>query len=238
MSEPSSLEPRMLERRVSNNRADLSNDQQMNFVLSWFNNWSELQKDDFVCVLGSTMAPKHVNGVTNSLASLSCSDSQRKKPSLFDCQMYLYHGWVHGWSDDQKTYLILRLREKDGKFGDKYDNFLLYGKDSPNKDYFEPGIPAELDLSGSNSVSLNASFDGESVKNLSDDDIPTKISVPVEVDPPVGFDDENPKSDFEEEVISTSDPISNQTEDGDSSEEETEKSLIKNQTLSPIAEDD
>ena len=37
-------------------------------------------------------------------------------------------------------------------------------------------------------------------------------SVPVEVDPPVGFDDENPKSDFEEEVISISDPISNQTE--------------------------
>ena len=37
-------------------------------------------------------------------------------------------------------------------------------------------------------------------------------SVPVEVDPPVGFDDENPKSDFEEEVISTSDPVSNQTE--------------------------
>jgi len=27
-------------------------------------------------------------------------------------------------------------------------------------------------------------------------------------------------------------------QDGDSSEEETEKSLIKNQTLSPIAEDD
>ena len=37
-------------------------------------------------------------------------------------------------------------------------------------------------------------------------------SVPVDLDPPVGFVDENPKSYFEEEEISTSDPISNQTE--------------------------
>ena len=34
----------MLERRVSNQRADLSSDQQMNYLLSWFVNWSDLQK--------------------------------------------------------------------------------------------------------------------------------------------------------------------------------------------------
>ena len=33
---------RMLERRVSNNRADLSGDQRMNYFLAWFNQWSEL----------------------------------------------------------------------------------------------------------------------------------------------------------------------------------------------------
>ena len=35
---------RMLERRVSNQRQDLSSDQQMNYLLSWFVNWSDLQK--------------------------------------------------------------------------------------------------------------------------------------------------------------------------------------------------
>ena len=34
----------MLERRVSNQRQDLSSDQQMNYLLSWFVNWSDLQK--------------------------------------------------------------------------------------------------------------------------------------------------------------------------------------------------
>jgi len=43
-------ETRMLERRVSNNRADLNGDQQMNYVLAWFQAWSELQRADFVQV--------------------------------------------------------------------------------------------------------------------------------------------------------------------------------------------
>ena len=46
-------ETRMLERRVSNNRADLSSDQQMNHFLAWFNGWSEMQKSDFVAVLAA-----------------------------------------------------------------------------------------------------------------------------------------------------------------------------------------
>jgi hypothetical protein len=38
------VEPRMLERRVSNQRQDLSSDQQMNYLLAWFVNWSDLQR--------------------------------------------------------------------------------------------------------------------------------------------------------------------------------------------------
>ena len=48
-------ETRMLERRVSNNRADLNNDQQMNYFLSWFTSWSDLQKTDFIPVLASKL---------------------------------------------------------------------------------------------------------------------------------------------------------------------------------------
>lgn len=46
-------ETRMLERRVSNNRADLNSDQQLNYFLSWFQEWSDLQKQDFVPILGN-----------------------------------------------------------------------------------------------------------------------------------------------------------------------------------------
>ena len=61
-------ETRMLERRVSNNRADLNNDQQMNYFLAWFQSWSDLQKADFIPVLaskiGKTKTPKEYRQMT------------------------------------------------------------------------------------------------------------------------------------------------------------------------------
>lgn len=61
-------ETRMLERRVSNNRADLNNDQQMNYFLAWFQSWSDLQKADFIPVLaskiGKTKNPKKSRQMT------------------------------------------------------------------------------------------------------------------------------------------------------------------------------
>lgn len=143
-----SSEPRMLERRVSNQRAELSNDQQMNYLLAWFTNWSDLQKEDFVPILAEKLSSKWaaVNGVNETLSHLSLSQSERP-PSLFQCQSRLFKDWVVAWSDDQKSYFILRLKDIDSQFSDKYEHYLEFGKDSPDKDYFEPGVPSELDLS-------------------------------------------------------------------------------------------
>ena len=90
---------RMLERRVSNNRADLSGDQRMNYFLAWFNQWSELQKSDFVKVLsermsgGAESASSMVNGeVLDGLDSLNMNggDYVKRPPSLFACQIKLF----------------------------------------------------------------------------------------------------------------------------------------------------
>ena len=87
----------MLERRVSNNRADLSGDQRMNYFLAWFNQWSELQKSDFVKVLSDKMtgrsATTMVNGdVSDEFDSLNMNggDPVKKPPSLFACQLKLF----------------------------------------------------------------------------------------------------------------------------------------------------
>ena len=88
---------RMLERRVSNNRADLSGDQRMNYFLAWFNQWSELQKSDFVKVLAQKMAggsvTTFINGdVSDEFDSLHVNggDHAKKPPSLFTCQVKLF----------------------------------------------------------------------------------------------------------------------------------------------------
>ena len=81
-------EPRMLERRISNQRAELNNDQQMNYLLAWFNNWSDLQKEDFVPVLAEKMSSKWaaVNGLTEDMKIMDVSNSGRPV-SLFQCQV-------------------------------------------------------------------------------------------------------------------------------------------------------
>ena len=102
---------RMLERRVSNNRADLSGDQRMNYFLAWFNQWSELQKSDFVKVLAQKMAggsaTTFINGdVSDEFDSLNVNggDHAKKPPSLFTCQVKLfryvnfYFGSLARWS--------------------------------------------------------------------------------------------------------------------------------------------
>lgn len=142
-----SSEPRMLERRVSNQRSELTNDQQMNYLLAWFNGWSDLQREDFIPVLAEKLSSKmiHTNGIEENLNSL-CIDNGRP-PSLFKCQVDLFSDWVVAWSDDQKNYFIIRLKDIDAGFSSKYEHFLEFGKDSPEKDYFEPGVPEGLDFS-------------------------------------------------------------------------------------------
>jgi hypothetical protein len=58
-------------------RADLSNDQQMNYLLAWFQDWSDLQREDFVAVLvesvsSSKHAASHLNGLLNGMEDLNC----------------------------------------------------------------------------------------------------------------------------------------------------------------------
>jgi hypothetical protein len=57
-------------------RADLSNDQQMNYLLAWFQHWSDLQREDFVAVLAETVSSKHdhqqINGLLNGISDLNC----------------------------------------------------------------------------------------------------------------------------------------------------------------------
>ena len=84
-------EPRMLERRISNQRAELNNDQQMNYLLAWFNNWSDLQKEDFVPVLAEKMSSKWaaVNGLTEDMKTMAVTNLGRPI-SLFQCQVDLH----------------------------------------------------------------------------------------------------------------------------------------------------
>lgn len=78
--------------------SNLSVDGEFRYIIQWFNEWSELQRDDFVYVFveyltrdvcvgadedGSGGSP-YVNGVVHSLATSAVQD---KPMSLFQCRV-------------------------------------------------------------------------------------------------------------------------------------------------------
>lgn len=217
------VNPRMLERRISNNRTDLNNDQQMNYLLAWFNVWSDLQKEDFVPILAEKINSKYaqLNGITEDMKKMS-----NRPPSLFDCQIGLFKDWVVSWSDDQKNYLVLRLEDIDSVFFKKYETYLIHGKESPDKDYFEPGIPPELDLSmDRSSVASDFVEDAEEVDQDDHDDHAEKEDL--------GRIEEYQEISFEE----TSESVSVTNFDSDDDEDDLCVVRKPHHLLSPIAED-
>jgi hypothetical protein len=48
----------------------------MNYLLAWFQDWSDLQREDFVAVLVESVSSKHaavhLNGLLNGMEDLNC----------------------------------------------------------------------------------------------------------------------------------------------------------------------
>ena len=72
---------------------------------------------------------------------MDCDSS--RPPSLFSCQVKLFHDWFSGWSDDQKNYLVMRLKDLDSQFFAKYEDYVANPHRNEVKDYFEPGFPEQ-----------------------------------------------------------------------------------------------
>ena len=72
---------------------------------------------------------------------------------------------------------MLRLKDLDSNFYTKYEEFLEHGENKP-KDFFEPGVPAELvrasRKSSSTSSSPNVSLNGKESESEGNETEPEK----------------------------------------------------------------
>ncbi|KAH8313240.1 hypothetical protein KR067_002796 [Drosophila pandora] len=108
--------------------SNLSIDGEFRYIIQWFNEWSELQRDDFVYVLveyltgGATGGGGiHVNGMVNALSNAGVQD---KPMSLFQCRIKLFREWSPKWPIDFKCKLQEKISEIDAKVGEKIINEL------------------------------------------------------------------------------------------------------------------
>ncbi|XP_017031294.1 uncharacterized protein [Drosophila kikkawai] len=110
--------------------SNLSIDGEFRYIIQWFNEWSELQRDDFVYVLVEYLARGcstdvgggvYVNGLVNSLANAVVQD---KPMSLFQCRIKLFREWSPKWPIEFKCKLQEKISEIDEKVGEKIINEL------------------------------------------------------------------------------------------------------------------
>ncbi|XP_068204998.1 uncharacterized protein [Palaemon carinicauda] len=95
---------------------------QVKFLGQWFSAWSEMQREDFLPILIQAYHPKdHINGLLGGIDSLKI---QGRRPSLFDCQVKLFHDWIGCWTENERIELLEELRRIDPDFMCQYDKEL------------------------------------------------------------------------------------------------------------------
>lgn len=122
---------------------------QVRYLCEWFTSWSEMQREDFVPILAQAYFPKdHINGLLGGINDLSVG---ARRPSLFDCQVKLFHDWFANWTEAERTRLIEYLRETDSDFMTLYEKKVSGSidgvRDTPSIDPSEEGINPPSSLS-------------------------------------------------------------------------------------------
>lgn len=96
--------------------------EQAAYLVSWFGEYSELQRDDFLRVLARKYVRNNA-GLSGLLDELSLG--QQRAPSLFQCRMTLFEEWFQGWSDENKAAFLERLRAMDPEFVERLSDASL-----------------------------------------------------------------------------------------------------------------
>ncbi|CAL7949696.1 unnamed protein product [Xylocopa violacea] len=102
-----------------------SNEAQLHYVIEWFQEWSEMQRNDFLDILLEHCGPLGlVNGLVSKMENLCHSNESDRPPNLFQCRIKLFREWSHNWSQQEKDSLLLSIKNSDPAFAEKYDEKL------------------------------------------------------------------------------------------------------------------
>ncbi|RVE47483.1 hypothetical protein evm_007894 [Chilo suppressalis] len=101
----------------------LTSEAQLRYLLQWFGEFSELQREDFLPVLAAARGGQPEQ-LAATLAALSCQD---KPVSLFQCRIKLFNEWYPTWAEEEQDRLVKGVTDMDPDFGEKLQNYIANG---------------------------------------------------------------------------------------------------------------
>lgn len=130
---------------------NLTADREFRYIVQWFTEWSDFQREDFVPIMASYLAktnsggPVYVNGIIGGMASVSGQD---KPMSLFQCRVKLFNEWSAKWPESNGDKLLERLSEIDPEFAQRIHQELSgepkIVDHEPTLEYEEDDHPASM----------------------------------------------------------------------------------------------
>ncbi len=103
----------------TSNMATDCKEQEMQCLLHWFKGWSDMQKGDFMKELTAKAVPEKMTVLFDAMNAMDMSD---RPPSLFKCQMKLFHQWFDDWNDKKRNEFIMRMELIDPEFVAKFNS--------------------------------------------------------------------------------------------------------------------
>ncbi|XP_022817583.1 uncharacterized protein C14orf119 isoform X1 [Spodoptera litura] len=157
----------------------LTSEAQLRYMLQWFSEFSELQREDFLPVLAAARGDKP-DQLAASLASITCDD---KPVSLFQCRIKLFNEWFPTWAEEEQDRLIKSVSETDPEFGKKLQDVMLNGPqvNGDQNGFFDYHTPApEEEKKTEDSETWNNEENGHAeVEDAAEPVVPENI--PVEI---------------------------------------------------------
>lgn len=146
-------------------RGELTRQEQLGFLVTWFAEFSEMQKSDFFKIILKKYAGSNVDAelVASAVKDLEITD---RPPTIFRCRMKLFDDWFGSWSDEEKEELLVRIKNLDSSFMETFQG-TLDGKPLEEAALRQPilQLRPESELSGANHVAKQVNGNGISATN-------------------------------------------------------------------------
>ncbi|KAK8381262.1 hypothetical protein O3P69_008255 [Scylla paramamosain] len=92
-------------------------EQELRCVLSWFANWEDQQREQFLNALVEKAVPPDIDQLFQGLNQLTLNSSCH---SMLQCQLRLFSQWFDSWTCHLRNILLYNLHCYDPKFVEKF----------------------------------------------------------------------------------------------------------------------
>ena len=79
--------------------------------LSWFNNWNEVQREEFgkILIQSQNGQETEVDGNLDALMNQLSLGGRSEGPSIFECQLKIFQKWYSCWNPADKSEFAVQL---------------------------------------------------------------------------------------------------------------------------------